>query len=271
MTCRYSPLVTLLMILLIGCQAESPDATPADPAVAMEMPAIETRADSIALKIMQAHGGMDTWKHVRYLRFDFGVESEEGKQVWRSHLWDRMDNSYRVEWPEGEDSTAVVLFNTGTREGDAYINGEELADSTAENYIQRGYRAFINDTYWLMAPVKLLDPGVNRSYVPDSSSSEYEVITLTYNDVGLTPEDQFWFWMDTETGMLARWAYQLQGRKDQPPTNWMWEDCEQFESPAGPVTLCPRKSRPGRSLMTDNISLPADVPEDAFESPEPML
>lgn len=261
-------LVLSCVIIAAGCGREG-ETQPAR--VAYELPPIETRADSIAHRIMEAHGGVDTWRAIRYVRFDFGFEDDAGKRVSRRHLWDRFENRYRVEWQAGRDSTAVVIFDTDTREGEAFIAGEPVADSLERALLERGYGSYINDTYWLMAPMKLLDPGVNRSYVPDSSGAGYEVITTTYEGVGLTPDDQFWFWMDTESGMLDRWAYLLQGRKDQAPTMWNWEECEPFETEAGTVRLCPRKSRADRSIMTDNISLPADVPENAFTNPDPML
>lgn len=275
------PVITLTLFFAAACgapdesstneSAADADAGASSALVAYELPPIETRADSIALRIMEAHGGVDTWRRIRYVRFDFGFDGQDGKRVARRHLWDRFENRYRVEWQAGEDSTAVVLFDTDSREGEAYVAGEPVPDSVAASMVERGYGAYINDTYWLMAPMKLLDPGVNRSYVPDSSSAEYEVITTTYDNVGLTPDDQFWFWMDTGTGMLARWAYLLQGRKDQAPTMWNWRECEPFETSAGTVRLCPRKSQANRSIMTDNISLPADVPDDAFTNPQPVL
>lgn len=256
----------LASALLAGCAANESPTTTVD-----WLPSIETRADSIAMQVFEAYGGPDAWSKVRYVRFDFGRESEAVKQVFRSHLWDRHSGDYRLEWSAGDDSTAVVLFNVNDRSGSAYINGEPLDSAATDNFVQRAYRGFINDTYWLLAPIKLLDPGVTRAYVPDSSTAEVDVITTTYEGVGLTPGDQFWFWVDRDTGMMTRWAYQLQGRKDQAPTNWMWMECTNFEHSAGPVVICPRKSWGDSALMTDGVDLPEMVAEDAFSRPTPML
>lgn len=258
--------VLLIAAMLTGCAAEESPRTVAD-----WLPPIENRADSIALRVFDAYGGADAWARVRYVRFDFGRESDAGKQVFRSHLWDRHAGDYRLEYTVGEDSTAVVLFNVNDRSGTAFINGEPLDSAATDDHVQRAYQGFINDTYWLLAPIKLLDPGVTRAYVPDSSSAGVDVITTTYEGVGLTPGDQFWFWVDRDTGMMTRWAYQLQGRKDQPPTSWMWMECTEFEHSAGPVVICPRKSRGDSSLMTDRVDLPETVAEDAFSRPTPML
>ena len=269
---RRFVLPLLLLLSVTGCarDAETPGSRKPT-GVAFDLPPVETRADSIALRIIDAHGGMDTWRSIRYVRFDFGFDDDQGKRVSRRHLWDRFENRYRVEWEPRDSGPTVVVFNTDSREGSAWIDGTPAPDSLAGPLVDRAYSSYINDTYWLMAPMKLLDPGVIRAFVPDSSSAKYDVITTTYDNVGLTPDDQFWFWMDKESGMLARWAYLLQGRKDRAPTVWDWEECESFETEAGTVQLCPRKTRQSRSIMTDNISLPPDVPPDAFTNPNPVL
>ncbi|NNF03713.1 MAG: hypothetical protein HKN17_04525, partial [Rhodothermales bacterium] len=97
------------LFVLAGCgSGDEPgagyDATATSEAsVAFDMPPIETRADSIALSIMEAHGGVDAWRRIRYVRFDFGFEGADGKRVARRHLWDRFRNRYRVEWQTGSD------------------------------------------------------------------------------------------------------------------------------------------------------------------------
>jgi len=268
-------LCTLLLglVVVVGCKKASPPTTTGSPATDedLHLPKIETRADSVAMAAYQASGGPRAWTRLRYVRFDFGVETESTKRVFRRHLWDRFDGQYRVEWERGPDSSFVILLNVQDRNGQAYINGEPVDESRREGLVARGYEAFINDTYWLLAPVKLLDPGVIRTFVPDSSDAITDVITTTYADVGLTPDDQFWFWVDHETGKVTRWAFQLQGEKDKPPTNFVWGDFKQFETEGGTVKLIPRKSGPTRALMTDHIAVPADVADGAFTEPEAQL
>ena len=184
-----------------------------------------------------------------------------------------MNGDYRVEYIDGTDSTWVVLFNTNTREGQVAVNGVAVADTAdVASRLQRAYGAYINDTYWLLMPAKLLDEGVQRSYVPDSADATSEVIKLAFDGVGLTPGDQYWITLDKETGQVTQWAYQLQSYPpDRAATAWTWTEYQTFESPAGPVTVSTAKQGSRGTLFTDHVEVPAEVPTDAFTSLAPML
>jgi hypothetical protein len=93
------------------------------------------------------------------------------------------------------------------------------------------YRVF-NDSYWLLAPFKLDDPGVRLSDMPDGA------MHLQFEDgVGQTSGDEFWLYEDVETGLLARWAFFLESFEGEPDRNaasvWSWQDWEEF----GPIKL----------------------------------
>lgn len=238
----------------------------------MDLPEIQTRADSLAMEVLEAYGGREAWESMRYLRFTFGNEGAEGRNEVAWHLWDRARNQYRVEWLQA-DSVLVALFNTNTQEGDVYVNGVEADEESREDLLASGYRRFINDTYWLLAPVKMLDPGVKRAYMADSSNAEWEVIQLTFEDVGLTPDDTFWFYVDRETGLVVRWSFVLQGNPDAPPAHWNWLEHRDFEVPGGTVRFSTRKELLNGSfaIVTDEIELPSNVADSMFASPRAIL
>ncbi|PIQ60589.1 MAG: hypothetical protein COV99_10835 [Bacteroidetes bacterium CG12_big_fil_rev_8_21_14_0_65_60_17] len=268
---KYTPL--LFALVLAACAPEpADDDNVSDPVVTVDIPPLETHADSLAMRSFDAVGGPEAWSRVRYLKFDFGREAGIEKTVFRTHLWDRATGDYRLEWDQDEDRI-VVVFNVNTREGTAAANGEVLATDTQEDLLARAYRAYINDTYWLLAPIKLLDEGVTRTLVPDSATVEQEVIKLTYDGVGLTPGDQFWFWLNRTTGQLQTWGYVLEGREKAPITKWDWLGFRPYEVGDVTVRLSDRKTdMVGTThLMTDNISLPETVDERAFSSFEPLF
>ena len=165
------PLLLCLPAALAACAPE-----PSDPEVdSVEMPALVTRADSVAMRAYEAAGGPEAMAALPYLRFDFGVERDGERQTVARHLWNRETGDYRVEWTGGADSNYVALFNVGTREGQVFLNGDSLGAEAKAARLDEAYRRFINDSYWLLAPVKLFDPGVNRAYVPDSSDVQINV------------------------------------------------------------------------------------------------
>jgi hypothetical protein len=239
---------------------------------------LQTRADSVAYRLLQAHGA-DAWASAPYLRFDFGIEMPDGRQTIARHLWNRKTGEYRIEWSKGPDSSYVALVNArdvqdGRLGGTVYLNGEELtgtADTTART---TAYARFVNDTYWLLSPLKVFDPGVNRTHVPDSSTADHDVLKLTFNDVGRTPGDQYWLYVSKETGQLDQWAYHLQGMPEKaPPQSYDWTGYQALKAPEGTVRLSTRKEAIGadRALLTDNLALPSSPPDGAFSNPEPML
>lgn len=263
--------------LVIGCTSgsESDGTMAVAPTDTIEP---ETRADSVAYRLLQAHGA-DAWAAAPYLRFNFGVEGPNGAQVVARHLWDRTTGDYRVEWSTGPDSSYVALVNIrevrgGVPSGTAYLNGTALDSSADRQARQEAYGRFINDTYWLLAPLKTFDPGVRRTYLPDSSTAEHDVIHLTFGNVGLTPKDEYWLYVSTETGRLDRWAFHLQGMDETtPPQPFDWTGYRELQAPNGTVHLASRKEAVGgnQALLTNRLDLPDAPPEGAFSNPKPML
>ena len=238
----------------------------------------ETRADSVAYRLLQAHGA-DAWASASYLRFNFGIETPDGRQTIARHLWDRTTGEYRIEWSTGPDSSYVALVDARTAQNGqmaetVYLNGTELTGSAGETAREQAYARFVNDTYWLLSPLKAFDPGVDRTYLPDSSTAEHDVLRLTFDDVGRTPGDRYWLYVSTETGRLDRWAYHLQGMsEDDPPQFYDWIQYEELQASAGTVHLSARKEAVGadQALLTNALALPSTAPEGAFSTPEPML
>lgn len=277
---RLAPCVALLL-LLAGCGAPPEDG--GGPSV--ELPALETKADSVAMTLVDGHGGLAAWASAPYLRFDFGIDRGETQQVAARHLWNRQTGDYRAEWTQGEDSTYVALFNVdmfgeGASEpagtaGEVYLNGTAVADSSAHaQLMQTAQQRFVNDSYWLLAPLKVFDPGVNRSYVADSSTATHDVLSLTFGAVGLTPGDQYWLYVNKETGQLDRWAFRLQSMgEDAAPRFFDWTDYQDFDVPAGTVSLSARKSASGGpfAIVFPALEVPSSVDDALFTDPQPRL
>jgi len=281
------PLLSLSLLLAValvgaGCTAESPDgedASASEPvASVLDTVTVDSKADSVAMRLAEAHGAR-AWASAPMLRFDFAVERAGQSGPPRRHLWNRETGEYRLEWTEGQDSTYVAILDVRTASGNlasgtVYRNGSELAGAQDSTRRAQAYRAFINDTYWLLAPLKVFDPGVDRSYVADSSTADHDVLHLRFGDVGLTPGDEYWMYVDVETGRLDRWAFHLQRMPEEAPAaRFNWTGADTLQAPDGPVVLATQKpSMDGPvTIVTRNLSLPKSAPEGAFTRPEPML
>ncbi len=264
-------------LLAVGCGSNSGSSSEEGPAPTDTL-TLETKADSVAYRLMEAHG-VDAFASAPYLRFNFAFESPKGSRVIGRHFWDRTTGDYRVEWRDGADSTYVALVNVReveeeTPEGAVYLNGEELDGKAAEEARKQAYGRFVNDTYWLLAPMKVFDPGVNREYLADSSTAKHDVLHLTFDDVGRTPGDEYWLYVSKKTGQLDRWAYHLQSMdEDASPRPYDWTNETTLQTPSGSVTLARRKQAVGADqvLLTNELALPSSPPNGIFSTPDPML
>lgn len=283
MTALRSALILILTaglagVAAVGCGSESDSSSADAVSIPADTAAIETKADSVASRLVAAHGA-NALASAPYLRFNFGLETPDGAQVFGRHFWDRSDGQARVEWDQGPDSSYVAMIDVRNVEDDdpegrAFLNGTALEGERAEAARREAYGRFINDTYWLLAPVKVFDPGVHRQYVADSSTAEHDVIHLTFGEVGLTPGDEYWLYVSNETDRLDQWAFHLEGMDEEtPPQAFDWTNYVSLEAPGGTVELATRKEAIGgeQAMLTNALGLPSSPPEEVFSDPNPML
>ncbi len=268
----FRPVFLLLAVAMLGTGCtQTPSESSAD--AAPLMPAAETYADSVAVKAYEAMGGAAAFAALPVLRYNFGFDRGGERTTRNKHLWNKHTGDYRMEYTDGVDSSFVVLFNVNTREGTVYLNGEELAEEARGARLESAYSSFINDSYWLIAPMKMMDAGVNRAMVADSSDASTDVVHMSFEGVGLTPGDQYWMYVDKETGQLNRWAFVLQGNPDAPARAFDWTDYKTFETAAGPLTFSERKQSVGApfALLTDGVAVYDEAPEGMMTTTTAML
>lgn len=259
-------LASVPLAFLVGCRSERGPAA--------ERPLLETAADSLAWRITEATGGPDVWAALPALRFDFVVERGGAEAFRARHLWDKATGRYRVEWPGGEDSTYVALFDVDTLDlaepvGRVFLNGRPPGSALGRELMTEAYERYINDAYWLLAPLKLFDGGVRRALAPDSADARTDVLALSFEGVGMTPGDRYWLRADRATGRLVGWSFLLQ---DSTAGRYAWTDEAALETPAGPLRLMTRKA-PGdgtSTILTPVLPVPP-LTDDLFSDSRPRL
>jgi hypothetical protein len=220
-------------------------------------------ARAAAQKAFDAHAGK-AWEPARYFAFTFAVEREEKVVASFDHRLDRYTGEYRVSGKDKEGNDFVVRMNVNTKEGKAWLAGQPVED--AKPWLERGYGRFINDVYWLFMPIKLLDPGVNleSAGLQEENGRSYDVVKLTFENVGLTPGDIYWPWIDRETGSVDRWDMLLQGMKrDEAKRTYRFSG---WETIGGIRFSTVRASEDGKSkILLQNIVVQKDVPTGALD------
>lgn len=270
----------VLFLACLGLGASAPPAT-------FDAAASDPRAIAIADLVMGALGGQRAWDETRDVYFAFDVERDGKRLAHRTHLWDRWDGRLRYQSAQKDGTPFVVLLNVNARTGQAYrLTGAAAAGAAAggaealpveagaaKELLDEAYEAWINDTYWLLMPYKMKDPGVRLKYAGEKTigGSEYDLVELTFEDVGLTPHDRYWAHVNRRTHLMDRWSYILQ---DDPPggepTVWDWKDWTR----RGRVLLCPEKVKEGKSPATRILHPIMEVydtlPDAYFTSPAPL-
>jgi hypothetical protein len=228
----------------------------------------DEKADALGHELIAALGGEAAWEKARQFRFDF-VVAREGKEIARfSHLWDRYTGDYRLTGTEKTGAPYAVYFNVNTREGRVFVNGSSVEGEPKAEHLKNAYERFINDMYWLLAPWKVFDPGVHRSYdgeKPCPDGSPCDILKLTFGEsVGLTPRDVYWLWISQEGRRMVQWQYVLNGAAE-PPTTAQWNDWQKFDG----ILLSLERPFTGRPVTVrfENVSVAAGIDVALFRPP----
>ena len=267
------------------------------------------------------------WSKAGGLRFTFSVVKDGATVTEVHHSWNVWSGQYRVDWKTKEGDQRMALFNVGAKgkQGEAYMRLNQVNEGQASTgtpdgqaaparkprpdvaewtrtppamerqVLETGYGRFINDTYWLLMPLKMRDPGVNLDYDGEKKIDKqtYDVLKLTFDDVGQTPGDTYWVYVNRDTHLIDRWEYILEGeaaKKDEkkedekkgelkegasskteapsPPqrTLWIWKEWQTF----GPVKLATTKTMAdgSMSIVLKNVQVLPSMPDNEFQLPK---
>ncbi len=217
----------LMVVSLIGCQSaqdQSANATGQGennpPADGFNMESSDPTAIEIADRVMEAMGGRSSWDVTRYLAWDFlGA---------RKLVWDKFTGNVRVDFPDG----TVCLVNIHDGSGKVHKQGEEVIDpDSLAKELEKGKRIWINDSYWLVMPFKLKDSGVTLKHLGTRETLEgtpSHVLELTFQDVGVTPQNRYRIYVDTTTNLVNQWEFYRESGQDSANFILPWSDYKPY-------------------------------------------
>ncbi len=152
--------------------------------------AAEKPQESLATQVMKA-AGIENWPHVSRVKFTFNVTVDGKRKVRATHDWDVRNGKDIVKW-DGKIATADIWY-PDRNEGDAVV----------------AYKRWVNDSYWLLAPLKLGDKGANVRDAGERiiGGESLPALELSFGDVGLTSNDRYVLYIDPSTKLLKYWDY----------------------------------------------------------------
>lgn len=248
----------MLLVFLLTfsmCRSGEQEQTANPPLEGFNLAGSDPKAIQIADSVMAAQGGRQNWDATRYISWNFFGA--------RKLIWDKYTGNVRVE--NVKDGTKT-LVNINSGKGKVFKNGAEVTqpDSLAK-YLQEGKEAWINDSYWLVMPFKLKDSGVTLKYLGEdtlSAGRQADVLEITFQKVGVTPENKYQVYVDKASHLVAKWAY-FKNATDQAPAFVMpWQDYQTY----GRIKLSGDR---GQAKLTD-IQVLEDLPETVFTSFDPV-
>lgn len=146
-----------------------------------------SEAEQLAQKMLKAINN-EAYKNVEYLEWTFRDTNH--------YKWYKQNNIVEVSWEENK----VILHTKNPEKNEAFVNNEKVENA---ELITKATDYFNNDSFWLIAPHKIMDKGVTRSLVNYEGK---EALMVTYASGGSTPGDSY-LWILDETGMPT--AYKM--------------------------------------------------------------
>ncbi len=247
----------ILAIALIACNQssdyDSREVQEVNPAAeGFNLESSDAKAIAVADEVMEAMGGREAWDGTRYVCWEFFGRD--------ALIWDKWENRVRIDWSNGV--TGIADINTG--EGRFYANGVEFTEpDTVAFFANRAKRTWINHSYWLVMPYKLKDSGVTLKYVGEDTTQAGAIadkLMLTFEEVGVTPDNRYEVWVDKESRLVTQWAHYSNFADTVPRFTLPWEDYNKH----GEIMLSSSRGRP----KMENVMVFDELPESVFTSPE---
>lgn len=216
----------LLLLLCFSCTPTNTSDQTISKAVNPPAPDFNTvdsdpKAIQIADQVMEAMGGRKQWDDLHYVSWDFFGA--------RHLVWDKYTGDVKIDSPK---DSSLYLLNINSLEGQVWRHGKAITDSTelAKN-LQRAKSIWINDSYWLVMPFKLKDSGVTLKHLRQDTTQQgqaAEVLQLTFNAVGDTPDNKYEVYVDQSDHLVKQWAFFKSAQQDTASAIWPWDNYQDF-------------------------------------------
>ncbi|WP_299453867.1 hypothetical protein [uncultured Microscilla sp.] len=213
----------------------------------------DPKAIKIANEVMKASGGRANWDKTRLISWNFFNR--------RQLYWDKKTGDVRIDYNNGKMNILLNVYREPlkgkVRKGSVAIT---QADSL-QKYLKRGKSIWINDMYWLCMPFKLKDSGVTLKYAREDTvkgGRKADVLTLSFKNVGDTPQNKYEVYIDQQSKLVTQWAYFKEASQDSANFVMPWLDYQKY----GNLMLSGNR---GRAKLS-NIQVVDSVPEKLFTS-----
>ncbi len=214
----------------------------------------DTSAVNIANEVMRAMGGRKNWNKARFFTWNFLGEQR--------HFWDKETGDIRIE---SLKSNLILLMNVNSKKGKVFVNGEEITQADSlKKYMELGEEMWANDSYWLVMPFRLIEPGTVLKYLDEDVAQTGEtadVLEVTFTG-GPFAEQKFHVYIDKTSRFVIQWALYSKVENEDPTYVATWSEYEKYNN----IRLA---SGRGRYEITE-IAVADSFPSHTFTTPLPV-
>ncbi len=193
---------------------------------------VGTEADRVA-EMMLDRLNKTAFDQIPYLNFEFFGGGHK-------YLWDKKNNNAVIRWDDNK-----VVLNLDTQLGVVYKNDNLIEGEDADKIKQTAWSYWCNDSFWMIAPFKVFDPGTVRSLVGVEEGT-YGLM-IEYKSGGVTPGDSYLWILDNTylpTG-YKMWTQIL-------PVQGMYVDWNDWSDFMG-AQLCISHTMVGKKVSMENV------------------
>ncbi|WP_343330309.1 hypothetical protein [Polaribacter staleyi] len=135
------------------------------------------KADALATKMLNALN-IDAYKKTEVLKWSFREA--------HSYRWYKQENIVHISWANYK----VTLQTNAPNKSEVYVDGNI---TNKPELVKQAQDFFNNDSFWLIAPYKVFDPGTERRIVKHEGK---DALLITYTSGGSTPGDSYLWILD---------------------------------------------------------------------------
>lgn len=139
------------------------------------------QAEQVATNMLNALD-FEAYQNTNYLEWTFSNRHH--------YKWNKAENTCEVYWKDHK----VNLDLNDISESEAFKNDQKTEGTDSKKFIEQALSYFNNDSFWLVAPYKVFDPGTERSLVTSEDGSTS--LLVTYTSGGSTPGDSYLWHLD---------------------------------------------------------------------------
>ena len=220
----------------------------------------DPRAIQIADEMIEAMGGQENWEQARFIRFTNVRRSRRA-----TFTWDRWTGRLRLEARNEAGVPYVVLMNLNSRQGRVFVDGRSIRGKELSEYVNRAARMWTGATYWFLMPFKWKDEGVILAYEGEEEVDGvlYDKVHLSFDNVGRSPGDQYWAYVNRESRFMDRWKFKLESGAE---GDYRWTRWHRY----GGIRVAVERIGNDEVIRFEDVVIAAFMPDELFTSPEPI-